>query len=131
RWSDIMNLRNSDVKADYIHLEQEKTGGEVLPTLNKYSRAIIKKYRKPGHGKLFDIKLKKKRTSKGDAILTQQFVNREIKSIAKDAGLTEEILVVSYYGPERREERKPKWTQIKTHTGRRSFSRILSQLGVS
>ena len=44
RYSDVAKLRRSDVKKDYISVVTQKTVDGLIIELNKYSRAILKKY---------------------------------------------------------------------------------------
>ena len=45
RYSDVYNLRKSDVKADHIEITTIKTTDSLTIELNKYSKAILEKYK--------------------------------------------------------------------------------------
>ncbi|MEX2234394.1 MAG: tyrosine-type recombinase/integrase [Cyclobacteriaceae bacterium] len=120
RFSDVMRLTPENFKSDFIEFKQQKTGDLVLTTLHQYSKPIFRKY------------LKDKKPS--DFIFPQykqQIVNREIKNIARAAGLKEKVKVTVYQGAERVEDEIQKYKMVSSHTGRRSFSRILSMVGLS
>jgi integrase len=120
RHSDMISLTPANDFGDFLHFTQQKTGDEVAVTLHKHSKAIVKKYAKG-----------KQETEAIFPSVTQQVFNREIKLIARQAGLKDMVKVTSYIGANIKTEDKPKYKLVKTHTGRRSFSRILSLLGVA
>ncbi len=45
RYSDVSNLRKSDVKGDHIEITTIKTTDSLVIELNKYSKAILEKYK--------------------------------------------------------------------------------------
>jgi integrase len=89
-------------------------------TLNKVSRTIAAKYAKG-----------KKKTEILFPEYSQQFFNRVIKAIARRAGLKEGVKGISYSGSNEIINEVQKFKLIKTHTGRRSFSRLLSIAGIA
>lgn len=120
RHSDMLKLTPANNFGDFLHFTQQKTGDEVAVTLHKYSKPLLKKYSfgKEGTDRLFPS-------------YTQQNFNKIIKIVAKKAGLKDLVRVTSYSGTLEIVEERPKYNLIKTHTGRRSFSRILSMLFVA
>ena len=45
RYSDVRNLKRSDVKSDHIEVTTVKTADSLSIELNKYSKAILEKYK--------------------------------------------------------------------------------------
>jgi integrase len=119
RFSDMVKVTKANDRGEFLLYTQQKTGNEVAVTLNKHSKALVKKY---GIGK--------EETDYIFPPLGQQFINREIKTIARMAGLKEMVKVTSYSGSGEIVKDYPKYKLIKTHTGRRSFSRLLSMAEV-
>lgn len=58
-------------------------------------------------------------------------MNEQIKKICKDAGFTEIVNLVTVRGGERIRESHEKWSLVKCHSGRRTFSSNLSNKGMS
>lgn len=120
RHVDIVKLTPGHINKNFIAIRQQKTSNEVFVTLNKYSTPIINKYLSKAQSNtslLFDD-------------FKQQYYNRAIKDIAEDAGLTEKVKQVIYYGQTEEVDEFPKYKLVKSHTGRRSFARLLSHLGL-
>ena len=70
-------------------------------------------------------------TSKLFPKLTQEYFNRTIKAIAEKAGIQDTVKVTNYFGAVEEISEGRKCDLVKSHTARRSFSRMLSLLGVS
>jgi len=120
RFSDVMRITVDHIHSDFIEIKQQKTGDTVLVTINQFSKQLLLKYAKSKNGVELILPQHK-----------QQFVNREIKLIAKAAGLKEIIKVTKYHGAKIVEEDVARYKLVGSHTGRRSFSRIMAILGVS
>jgi len=110
RYSDFKNLSKSDVKDDYIVVVTQKTVEGIKIELNKYSRAILDKYK----GVKFE----------NDGVLpviSQQKMNDYLKELAEFAGFNELKKIVHFSNNERIENIYPKYALITTHCGRRTF----------
>lgn len=120
RHVDIVKLTPSHINKNFIAVRQQKTGNEVFVTLNKYSNPIINRYlaKAESHTSLLFNDFK------------QQYYNRAIKDIAEAAGLHEKVKQIIYYGQAEEAGEFSKYKLVKSHTGRRSFARLLSHLGL-
>lgn len=121
RWSDAARLTADDVHDNYIEIKQKKTGQVCTPTLGMYAKPIVDSYKakaETGTSRLFPK-------------LTQEYFNRTIKTIAEKAGIQDTVKVTSYFGAVEEISEGRKCDLVKSHTARRSFSRMLSLLGVS
>jgi len=117
RHSDMVKITPANDFGDYLHFRQQKTGDEVAVTLHKFSKPLIRKYAKD-----------KEETDTLFPSYSQQLFNKVIKTVARKAGLKDVVKVTRYSGTREIIEDLPKYKLIKTHTGRRTFSRILSTL---
>ena len=120
RHSDLVGLTRENINRDFIQVRQKKTGEDVFVTLHKYSNPIITKYLANVHDNTSNIFPK----------LGQQYYNRAIKSISDKAGLTDMVKQTSFHGSTERIIEEPKFKLIRSHTGRRSFSRLLAGMGL-
>ena len=120
RYSDIANLRYTNVTDDHIAVIPRKTGKCIRIPLNDGSRAILKKYMRPD--------------CKGADIIfpcpTLQKMNSHLKSLCRLAGITSEITLVSYHGENRIQETVSKCDKMTTHAGRRTFISLAIANGV-
>lgn len=120
RYSDIINLRWSNVKDDHLEVTTIKTTDAIIIDLNDYSREILERYRtgeEKGEDRVFQAK-------------SSQKMNVRIKEIAKMCNIDTPVSLVEMYGSERREITVPKHRLIATHTGRRTFIVNALSLGV-
>jgi len=110
RYSDVANLRRYDIVNDHIEITTIKTHEILIIDLNKYSRAILKKYE--------NVKFK------NDAalpVISNQKMNQRIHDLCRLVGFNRPVRYTYYRGAERIDMVKPKYEFISTHTGRRSF----------
>jgi integrase len=119
RHSDMVKITPANNFGEFLHFTQQKTGDEVAVTLHKFSKPLVKKYSQG-----------KEETEILFPSYSQQTFNKSIKNIARQAGLKDIIRVTKYSGTNEIIEECPKYKLIKTHSGRRSFSRILSLMQV-
>jgi integrase len=120
RYSDVANLRRSDVFESHIALTTVKTADALRIELNKYSRAILDKYADqefPGNLAL--------------PIMSNQKMNDYLKDVGRLCGLDTPITITYYRGNERIDEVYPKYELIGTHAGRRTFICNALSLGIS
>ena len=119
RYSDLKALKRTDVFKSHIQVTTEKTDTTLQIDLNKYSSAILDKYK--------DMDLE------GYAlpVPSNQKMNEYLKDIGFMAELKEPITKVYYKGSERIEEVNPKFKLLGTHSGRRTFICNALMLGVN
>lgn len=119
RYSDVAKLRRSDVKKDYIVVVTQKTTDGLIIELNKYSRAILEKYK--------DAKFP---NDKALPVISNAKMNDYLKVMGELAGISEPIRIVYFKGNTRHEEVLPKHDLLTTHCGRRTFIVNGLRLGV-
>lgn len=110
RYSDTANLKRSNVHETYISLTSIKDSDNLKIELNKYSKAILDKYKDEQFP--YDRAL---------PVISNQRSNEYLKEMAKLCGIDKPVREVYYKGNERIEEVKPKYEKICTHTARRTF----------
>lgn len=108
RYSDIYNLKKSNIKGEFISLNTIKTKeGNKIP-LNDYAKTILAKYREmPGEKAL--------------PVISNQKMNEYLKELGKLAEFDEEITLVHFRGGERIETTLPKYQVLTTHIARKTF----------
>lgn len=119
RYSDVYNLKRSDVKARRIEITTVKTAVNLVIELNDHSRAILNKY--------------KHQHFEGDKalpVISNQKMNRYIKELGRMARINEPVSRTYYRGNRRFDEVCPKYAVLGTHTGRRTFICNALSLGI-
>ncbi|WP_304298580.1 site-specific integrase [Porphyromonas gulae] len=119
RYSDVANLRRSDIKGEHIEVTTVKTSDSLIIELNNHSKAILDKYK--------DVAFE------GDKVLpiiTNQKMNDYLKELAELAGIDEPVRQTYYRGNERIDEVTPKYALLGTHAGRRTFICNALALGI-
>lgn len=119
RYSDVYNLRRSDIKANHIEITTVKTADSLIIELNDHSRAILKKYK--------DIPFE---NNKALPVISNQKMNDYLKDLAELAKINEPIRETYYKGNERIDEVTPKYALLGTHAGRRTFICNALSLGI-
>lgn len=119
RYSDVANLKKSDIFDDYIQVTTIKTAEVLQIELNKYARSILKKYQ----GEIFPGGLVL-------PVISNQKTNDYLKELMYLVGLDEPVKQVYYSGSRRIEEVRPKYEVITTHCGRRTFICNALALGI-
>ena len=119
RYSDVFNLRRSDIKGDHIEVTTVKTSDSLIIELNKHSKAILDKYK--------DVAFE---DNKVLPVITNQKMNDYLKELAELAGIDEPIRQTYYKGNERIDEVTPKYALLGTHAGRRTFICNALALGI-
>ena len=118
RFSDIQNLKPSNIFDDHIKVNIKKTReiDHVIP-LNKYSLAILEKYRGTVYEPLPTI--------------SSQKLNTYIKECCKEVGFITPITISRYSGNKRQDITMPKYQLITSHTARKTFATVSLVLGMS
>ena len=119
RYSDVFNLRRSDIKGDHIEVTTVKTSDSLIIELNKHSKAILDKYK--------DVAFE---DNKVLPVITNQKMNDYLKELAELAGIDESVRQTYYRGNERIDEVTPKYALLGTHAGRRTFICNALALGI-
>jgi integrase len=110
RYSDVYNLKRSNIKKEHIEITTVKTGDSLNIDLNNYTRAIIEKYN--------DVHFQ---NDKALPVISNQKMNDYIKELGELAGINEQIQETYYKGNERIDTVTPKYALLGTHAGRRTF----------
>ncbi len=119
RYSDVFNLRRSDVKGEHIEVTTVKTSDSLIIELNNHSKAILDKYK--------DVAFE---DDKVLPIITNQKMNDYLKEQAELAGIDEPVRQTYYRGNERIDEVTPKYALLGTHAGHRTFICNALALGI-
>ncbi len=119
RYSDVYNLRRSDIKAEHIEITTVKTADSLIIELNDHSKAILDKYK--------DIPFK---DNKVLPVISNQKMNDYLKELAELAEINEPVRETYYRGNERIDDVTPKYAVLGTHAGRRTFICNALSLGI-
>ena len=110
RYSDVANLKKSDVHKDFISITTVKTADSLKIDLNDYSREILKKYKKYQSDANYAL-----------PVISNQKMNDYLKDLAKLLELDRKITNTYYVGNKRIDEVLLLHDVISTHAGRRTF----------
>ena len=110
RYSDLLELKKTDIKEDTITIITQKTVDGLQIDLNNVSREILAKYQ--FHPYTADKAL---------PVLSNQQMNDYLKVIAKRCGFNRLVKDVKFKGNEPIVTIEPLHKRISTHCGRRSF----------
>ena len=119
RYSDVFNLRRSDIKGDHIEVTTVKTSDSLIIELNDHSKAILEKYK--------NVEFE---NDKALPVITNQKMNDYLKELAELAEINEPVRQTYYKGNERIDEMTPKYALLGTHAGRRTFICNALALGI-
>ena len=112
RWSDFSRLQEKDITNDTIYFTHKKTGYRVSIPLHPIVAEIIAKY----GGKV--------------PALSEQKLNKYIKEVCRDAGMTNYVTKVFQKGGTRVEEVREKCDLVTSHTARRTAATNMYISGV-
>lgn len=110
RYSDVSKLTRDEVFEDYISVVTQKTEDKLVIELNKYSRAILDRYKDVDFPDNLAL-----------PVISNQRMNDHLKIMGRKCKFNETIKDVYFVGSERFEETYKKWELLTTHCGRRSF----------
>lgn len=96
----------------YLNIRQQKTGAKVAIPCNTALKTILEKYN-------YQV-----------PHLADQVINRYIKDIAKDAGLTELVEIETTKGGTPKKEKIEKYKLVHSHTARRTGATLMYLAGV-
>lgn len=120
RYSDVANLKRSNVADGYINITTIKTADTLKIELNKYALSILQKY----DGVIFP-------DGAALPVITNQRMNVYLKELCELCGINQPITQTYYRGQERIEDTRPKFAFVGTHTGRRTFICNALMLGIT
>lgn len=119
RYSDVFNLKTSDIKDNHIEITTVKTADSLIIELNNHSKAILAKYK--------DVHFE---NNKVLPVITNQKMNDYLKELAELAEINEPVRETYYKGNRRIDEVTPKYALLGTHAGRRTFICNALSLGI-
>ena len=119
RYSDVRNLKRSDVKPDHIEVTTVKTADSLIIELNDHSKAILEKYK--------DVHFENHMAL---PVISNQKMNDYLKELGELAEINEPVRETYYKGNERIDEVTPKYALLSTHAGRRTFICNALALGI-
>lgn len=120
RYSDVENLKRSDIKNGALNITTIKTDDTLTIELNDYSNAILAKYQSevfPGNRAL--------------PVISNQKMNNHLKELGELCGLNTPVTITYYKGAKRFDEVYRKWELLSTHCGRRTFICNALTLGIA
>lgn len=120
RYSDVENLKRSDIKNGEMNITTIKTDDTLTIELNDYSGAILAKYA----GEVYP-------DNKALPVISNQRMNDHLKELGEICGLDTPITITYYKGAKRFDEVYPKYALLTTHCGRRTFICNALMLGIA
>lgn len=125
RWSDLKNLQKVNIHDDtnndgkpikVIRLKAQKTRGDIWVPIPKEGVDLLRKYEEVNGNYCFPN-------------ISSQKYNDYIKEACKLAGIDDPIQIVRFSGNKREEREVPKYEEIASHTGRRTFITLFVEDG--
>jgi integrase len=116
RHSDVAQIKREHIIDDEIKLTVKKTKTALMVPLNSISAGILDKY-KDLHRPL--------------PVGSNQYLNRELKTLCKLAGIDQPIEIVRFHGAKRVAVTFPKYDLIHFHTGRKTFCTLSLEKGMA
>lgn len=120
RYSDVANLKESDIYENHIEVTTVKTADSLKIELNDYSRAILNKYKKSDFPNNLAL-----------PVISNQRMNDYLKEMGEMCGIDTPIRETYYIGNERYDKVSPKYALLGTHAGRRTFICNALMLGIA
>lgn len=118
RYSDAYALTKDAVYDDALHVITQKTNTSLTIELNKYTRAILSRYKDlPGEKAL--------------PVISNQKMNEYLKEVCYECGIDEVLTDTYYIGTKKVEEKHEKWEMVGTHCGRRTFICNALMMGIA
>ena len=119
RYSDVHNLKKSDIRDGYIEITTVKTAERLIIELNNHSKAILDKYK--------DVEFE---GHKALPVISNQKMNDYLKELGELAEINEPVSETYYKGSRRIDTITPKYALLGTHAGRRTFICNALALGI-
>lgn len=121
RISDMKNLKWSDIDGAGIHRVLQKTSKPITIEFNKYSRAIIEKYRRRPLSEVYVF---------GEYFPNNFYLNKSLRAVAKSLGFVRPITETYFVGASRQERTEPLCECLTMHCGRRTFICNALEMGI-
>ena len=119
RYSDVRNLKWSNVHEDAIEIVTIKTDDPLIIPLNEFAKDIIARYKE--NEAVTDYVL---------PVISNQRYNEYLKELGKLAGFNQPITKVYYRDCNREEVTLPKYEMMTSHVARKTFVTIALYLGI-
>lgn len=119
RYSDVYNLKKSDIRDGFIEITTIKTADRLIIELNNHSKAILEKYK--------DVHFEE---HKALPVISNQKMNTYLKELGELAEINEPVSETYYKGCRRIDTITPKYALLGTHAGRRTFICNALALGI-
>ena len=120
RYSDVANLKRTNVFQDYIQVTTIKTYETLRIELNDYSKAILDKYKNETYTDNLAL-----------PVISNQKMNDYLKELGELCCIDEPVSITYYKGGERYDETYKKYELLTTHCGRRTFISNAIMLGIA
>lgn len=110
RYSDMANLKRTDIAGDTMYITTQKTHDRLPINLNSFAKEILARY----EGQRFP-------DGAALPVISNQKMNDYLKNLCELCEFNTPITTVTYRAGKREETTKPKYELIGTHAGRRTF----------
>lgn len=120
RYSDVANLKRTNVFEDYIQVTTIKTYETLRIELNDYSKKILDKYKNETYKRNLAL-----------PVISNQKMNDYLKELGELCCIDEPVSITYYKGGERYDETYKKYELLTTHCGRRTFISNAIMLGIA
>lgn len=119
RYSDVENLKRSDISENFIEIITVKTSDSLVIELNDHSKALLNKYK--------DSQFE---NYKALPVISNQRMNEYLRELMELAKIDEPVRETYYKGNQRYDEVFPKYALMSSHAGRRTFICNALSLGI-
>jgi integrase len=119
RYSDVENLKRSDIRENFIEIITVKTSDSLVIELNDHSKALLNKYK--------DSQFE---NYKALPVISNQRMNEYLRELMELAKIDEPVRETYYKGNQRYDEVFPKYALMSSHAGRRTFICNALSLGI-
>ena len=119
RYSDVENLKRSDIIENFIEIITVKTSDSLVIELNDHSKALLNKYK----DSQFDDYI-------ASPVISNQRMNEYLRELMELAKIDEPVRETYYKGNQRYDEVFPKYALMSSHAGRRTFICNALSLGI-
>lgn len=110
RYSDVKKLKRQDVRKGKVFVLTRKTVDSLEIELNNRSEAILNKYKD-------DQSLGERALP----VISNQKMNEYLKELGEMVGIDEPVTIYYFHNNQLKGETKPKYEEMSSHIGRRSF----------
>lgn len=118
RYSDMSNLKKTDVTPEYLQIYTVKTHDKLHIPILSYAQEILDRYKDNSGEKVFPAPC-------------NQRLNKNIKEAAKLAGLNRVVVETYFIDKEMQQKVSQLWETLSCHDGRRTFVCCSLRLGIA